>query len=99
MHDNGEDGEILHEVPSDDQLPPSWADDDHEGVTFKDGTTIIYDNANKILTINAISAELHFNCTKLVVSGDVIAGSDNISLITHTHTTPVGKTGEPIPQI
>jgi hypothetical protein len=46
-----------------------------------DGFKITYDIDKKALT----------------VSGDVIAGIEGISLINHTHTTPVGPSGPPIP--
>ncbi len=102
IHDNGEDAEILHEVPYEGSYPPSWASKDKEGVEFSDGTTIIYDNNSKKLTITAGTGEIEFVCSKLTVSGDIIAGGDvtagdeNISLINHIHTTPVGPSGKPI---
>lgn len=96
IHDNGEDCEILNEVPSDDDRPPIWANDHTEGIQFSDGTTIIYDNKKKELTINAPSVELIFNCSKLTVTGDVVAGTDKISLVNHVHTTPIGPSGVPV---
>lgn len=97
MHENGEDGEIIHEVPSKDDKPPTWASASVEGVEFKDGTKVTYDNASKKLTVDAGTGELIFNCTKLTVSGDVVAGINKISLVNHIHTSPVGPTGTPIP--
>lgn len=106
MHENGEDGEILHEVPSDEEKPESWADADHEGVKFKDGTTIIYNNNTQELEVNAGTGEIIFKCTKLTVQGAIEAtgeitakkGTSQVKLSTHTHTSPVGVTGTPIPQ-
>lgn len=51
-------------------------------VGCSDGFKIIYDLTNKQLT----------------VSGDVVAGINNISLMNHTHTTPSGPSGPPIPK-
>src|ERR1035437_6675212 len=53
MHENGEDGEILHTVPSDEKKRPSWANDHVEGFEFHDGTKVTYDNSTKQLTIDA----------------------------------------------
>ena len=97
IHENGEDGMILLEEPHDGNRPPSWASDHTEGVQFKDGTTIIYDTESKKLQINAGAGEIEFVCSKLTVSGDVIAGTEQISLVNHIHTTPVGPSGKPIP--
>ena len=98
IHENGEDGEILHTVPCDTNKPPEWANDHVEGFEFHDGTKVTYDNSTKTLTIDAgTTGELIFNCVKLTVSGDVIAGVEKISLINHLHTSPVGPTGKPIP--
>ncbi|MDR2001395.1 MAG: hypothetical protein LBQ74_00020 [Prevotella sp.] len=100
MHDNGEDGEILHRVIIDDENTPEWANEDTEGYRFKDGTSVYYDSSTKKLTVNAgDTGELIFNCKKLTVSGDIIAGTEKISLINHLHTSPVGPTGKPIPQL
>jgi len=100
MHSNGEDGEILGEVPSEIDTTPTWANDHVEGFEFHDGTKVTYDNSTKKLTIDAgESGELIFNCVKLTVSGDIIAGDENVSLINHIHTSPVGPTGKPIPTI
>lgn len=107
MHDNGEDGEIIHEVPNDEDKPESWADADKEGVKFKDGTTIIYDNSTKELEIDAGLGEIIFKCTKLTVKGAIEADGEvtamaitpvtKVNLSTHTHTAPTGVTGTPIP--
>lgn len=107
FHENNEDGEILHEVPTEDIHPPSWANDHTEGVQFKDGTTVIYDSNSKKLKIDAGSGDIEFVCSKLTISGDincskltassdVIAGTTNVSLKNHTHTTPSGPSGPPI---
>jgi len=99
MHDNGEDGEILHRVITDDENIPEWANETTEGYRFSDGTSISYDTENKTLTIDGgTEAELIFKCKKLTVTGDVIAGVEEISLINHLHTTPVGPSGKPIPK-
>ena len=97
MHENGEDGEILNIIPNDDMKPPSWANEDVEGFQFKDGTKVTYNNKSKKLKIDAGTGELEFVCSKLTVSGDVVAGVNKISLTTHTHTTPAGPSGTPIP--
>ncbi len=100
MHENGEDGEIINIVPNDadKDMYPKWATENVEGFEFKDGTKITYDNSTKKLTVDAgLTGELVFNCAKLTVSGDVIAGVEKISLINHIHTSPVGPTGIPIP--
>jgi hypothetical protein len=47
-----------------------------------DGFKITYDITNKRIT----------------VSGDVLAGIIGISLVNHTHTTPSGPSGPPIPE-
>ncbi len=96
MHDNGEDGEVLHRVITSEEKPPNWVNEHTEGYQFSDGTAVYYDADAKKLTINATGKELEFNCTKLTVSGDVIAGSEKISLIDHLHTSPMGPTGKPI---
>ena len=93
---NGEDGEILHTVPSTNDNPPSWANDHVEGFQFKDGTKVIYDNTSKKLSIDAGAGTLEFTCSKLKVTGDVVAGDNEISLLTHIHTTPVGPSGVPL---
>lgn len=104
FHENGEDCEILHEVPFTGRNSPEWANENTEGVQFKDGTTVIYDNNSKKLTISAGSGEIEFVCSKLTVSGDIVAdgdvtaGTGKISLINHIHTSPVGPTGKPIGQ-
>jgi phage baseplate assembly protein gpV len=97
MHDNGEDGEILHRVITDDEVAPNWVNEHTEGYQFSDGTAIYYDASIQRLTVNASGKELEFNCAKLTVSGDVIAGKDRISLISHIHTTSIGPSGKPIP--
>lgn len=94
ISENGEDGEILREIGD----PPSWASGSVEGVEFSDGTKVVYDNLSKKLTIDAGGGELEFKCSKLTVTGDVIAGVENISLVSHIHTSPSGPTGKPIPQ-
>ncbi|MDP4201430.1 MAG: hypothetical protein Q8861_01945 [Bacteroidota bacterium] len=96
MHDNGEDGEIIHRVITEDEAAPSWANENTEGYIFSDGTAVYYDASAKKLTVEATGKELIFNCSKLTVSGDVIAGLEKISLINHLHTSPVGPTGKPI---
>jgi phage baseplate assembly protein gpV len=100
MHDNGEDGEIIHEVPADDVKPPLWASENVEGIEFKDGTKVTYDNSTKKLTIDAgLTGELIFNCAKLTVSGDIvgqIAGIGNVSLLTHVHAS-IGAPPTPTP--
>jgi phage baseplate assembly protein gpV len=96
MHDNGEDGEVLHRVIADDEVVPSWVNEHTEGYQFSDGTAVYYDADAKKITINAPNRELEFNCTKLTVTGDIIAGSGKISLIDHLHTSPTGPTGKPI---
>lgn len=99
MHDNGEDGEVLHRVITDAEQSPEWWNENTEGYRFKDGTSVYYDNSTKKLTIEAgNTGELIFNCKKLTVSGDIIAGIKKISLIDHIHTSPVGPTGKPIPK-
>lgn len=98
MHDNLEDGEILHRTMSDNDEVPTWAAKGVEGYQFSDGTSVYYNATTKKLIIDAGSTgELEFNCSKLTVSGDVVAGVSKISLTTHTHTSPVGPTGTPIP--
>jgi phage baseplate assembly protein gpV len=91
MHENGEDGEILHARSSENDLPPSWVNDNIEGIEFKDGTKITYDNSTGKLTVDAgITSELIFNCLKLTVSGDIvgtIAGVGKVSLLNHIHAS------------
>lgn len=108
MHSNGEDGEIIHEVPSTGDAPKSWASESVEGVEFKDGTRITYDNDNNQLEITAGAGEIIFNCSKLTVNGEVkatgeitamtITPATQVKLSQHLHTAPTGATGTPIPQ-
>jgi phage baseplate assembly protein gpV len=98
MHDNGEDGIIHSRSIIDSEQAPEWANENTEGYQFKDGTSVYYDSSSKELTIDAgDTGELVFNCRKLTVSGDVVAGIGKISLTDHIHTSPVGPTGKPIP--
>ena len=98
MHTDGENGEVLHRVINDEESAPEWASSDTEGFRFSDGTSVYYDSKTKKLTINAgTTGELEFNCAKLTVSGDVVAGIEKISLTNHIHTSTVGPTGKPIP--
>jgi phage baseplate assembly protein V len=91
MHDNGEDGEILHLVPNevDKDKYPKWANDHVEGIEFADGTKVTYDNSTKKLTVDS-TGEIIMNCTKLTVNGTIEATGDVkaglVSLQNHIHT-------------
>jgi|GEM_PF-3499414 len=85
MAENGEDGVILNTEPGGNILPPSWSDDSHEGYIFSDGSTVLYNAVTHKLKITiAYTGEIELICSKLIVSGDVVAG--NISLKNHAHT-------------
>jgi len=42
MHPDGEQGEIIKAIWSDQDTPPSWADENTQGIEFEDGTIIQY---------------------------------------------------------
>lgn len=106
IHENGEDGEILHTVPSDEKLPPSWADENTEGYQFQDGTVIHYSKSTKKMTIVAgssgfselvVPGDLNVD-GDITVSGDVKATGDvlagTVSLKNHIHiATPALTAG------
>lgn len=110
MHDNGEDGEIIHERSNDSKLN-TWATKDKEGIEFSDGTKIIYDNSTKKLEISSNLDEIILNCNKLTINGDIKAtgnvkglqviadnGVTSVKLSTHTHpTAPSGPISPPTP--
>ena len=96
MHENGEDGEILHSVPHEGNYPPEWASEDVEGFQFKDGSKVTYNSNTGVLTVDAPAKHFIFNCAKITVNGEIEATGDvkagSVSLKTHTHIVTGGAT-------
>lgn len=64
MHPNGEDGQILYAIYSNDQQPPQWATNTNKGVQFPDGTTIYYDwNSHEYIV--DVNGKIKYNGGKL----------------------------------
>jgi phage baseplate assembly protein gpV len=64
MHPNGEDGQILYSIYSDNQTPPDWATSENRGVEFPDGSKMYYDwNSHKYIC--SIEGEIVINGGKL----------------------------------
>lgn len=101
MHSNGEDGEILHTVPHEGNIPPAWASENVEGYQFKDGSKVTYNSSTGTLTIDAPGKNLVFNCAKLTVNGEVEATGDvkagSVSLKNHTHPNTFALTAGSTP--
>lgn len=89
MHEDKENGEILHRVITEGEEAPGWASETTEGYQFADNAYVYYDTATKKLTFSS-TGEVEINCTKLTVNGSVEASGDvkagTVSLKDHTHT-------------
>lgn len=109
--------EILNIVPYEDDdrsmLPPSWSDENTEGIKFSDGSCVTYDSNKKILTIDAANSNVKINCKNMEVSGNIKCDGDmsarnvkakiqvtggGVNLSTHVHPAPGGTTSIPSKQ-
>lgn len=55
MSDETEDGTIINTLYSTKDTPPDWANENTEGIEYKDGTKIYYDNKKHKLLVNLCS--------------------------------------------
>lgn len=110
VYDQDENYEVLCQVPSTEEKPPSWSDEHTEGIEFSDGSKVTYNSSSKEMTIDAPNAELSIKCKKLTVSGDMSISGDisgkgakftsdvisgTISLQKHIHGVSGSNTTQP----
>lgn len=90
MHPDGEQGQIIGSVWSDDKTPPSFASENTDGIEFPDGTKIYYDwNSHKLFVLSTNeNTTIELTCKKLIVNGEIEATKE-ITAMTLTPATKV----------
>jgi len=94
MHRDGEQGEIIGSTWSETDAPPDFASKNTRGISFPDGTKVVYDwNLHKLFVSSTNeNMEIEITCKKLKVNGEIEA-TQQISAMTMTPTTTVTLSG------